>query len=272
MALTIVEGFTWANGNTVMPTRLNNAIRSLSIQMAASKLLGTTGAGAAIEIGYTAAGLAVLQAADAAAQRTALGLGSAAVLASTAFDAAGAAAAAQAASQPLDTDLTAIAALTTTSFGRDLLTQADAAAVRTYIGVSSSGSSQPVDALLTAIAALTTSANKLIYCTGSDTVALADLTAFARTILDDADAAAVRTTLGLGGAAVLAVGTTGGTVAAGDDSRLTNSRQCNNNFDSAATARGNLGLGSLATKNVTVDTGDPSGTPADGDLWLKYTA
>jgi hypothetical protein len=36
--------------------------------------------------------------------------------------------------QPLDSDLTAIAALTTTSFGRSLLTQADAAATRTTIG------------------------------------------------------------------------------------------------------------------------------------------
>lgn len=36
--------------------------------------------------------------------------------------------------QPLDSDLTAIAALTTTSFGRSLLTQADAAATRSTIG------------------------------------------------------------------------------------------------------------------------------------------
>lgn len=37
--------------------------------------------------------------------------------------------------QPLDADLTAIAALATTAYGRDLLVQVDAAAVRTYIGV-----------------------------------------------------------------------------------------------------------------------------------------
>jgi hypothetical protein len=40
--------------------------------------------------------------------------------------------------QPLDSDLTSISALTTTSFGRDLLTQADAAATRTYIGAGTS--------------------------------------------------------------------------------------------------------------------------------------
>lgn len=37
--------------------------------------------------------------------------------------------------QPLDSELTAIAALSTSSFGRTLLTQADAAALRTYAGV-----------------------------------------------------------------------------------------------------------------------------------------
>lgn len=40
--------------------------------------------------------------------------------------------------QPLDSDLTAIAALSTTSFGRSLLTQADAAATRTTIGAGTS--------------------------------------------------------------------------------------------------------------------------------------
>jgi hypothetical protein len=42
-------------------------------------------------------------------------------------------------------------------------------------------------------------------------------------------------------------GTTAGTACQGNDSRLSDSRTCNNTFDSAATARTNLGLGSLAT-------------------------
>jgi hypothetical protein len=136
--------------------------------------------------------------------------GTAAFTAAGAYDAAGSAAAAQAASQPLDADLTSIAALTTTSFGRGLLDDADAAAGRTSLGLgtlatqngtfsgTSSGTNtgdqdlssyattsavaagyQPLDADLTAIAALTT-------------------TSFGRGLLDDADAAAGRTSLGLG--------------------------------------------------------------------------
>lgn len=56
---------------------------------------------------------------------------------------------------------------------------------------------QPIDPQLTALAAMTPAANKLQYWTGLDTVALTDLSSFARTLLDDADAATARATLGV---------------------------------------------------------------------------
>lgn len=56
---------------------------------------------------------------------------------------------------------------------------------------------QPLDSDLTAIAALASAANKLPYATGSASWALTDFSAFGRSLVDDADAAAARTTLQL---------------------------------------------------------------------------
>lgn len=70
-------------------------------------------------------------------------------------------------------------------------------------------------AALASIGAVTPAADSLVYYTGAAAAAVTTFTAFARSLMDDADAAAARTTLGLGTMATQAasaVAITGGTI------------------------------------------------------------
>lgn len=87
-----------------------------------------------------------------------------------------------------------------------------ASGARTALGLAIGTNVQAYDALLQSIAGLTTSANQMIYLTGTDTAAVATITAYGRSLIDDADAATARTTLGLGTAAIRNTGTSGFTI------------------------------------------------------------
>lgn len=119
--------------------------------------------------------------------------------------------------QPLDATLTALAGVTTaankliyatgvdtfsttdlSAFARTFLDDADAATVRATLGLTIGTQIQAFDAELAALAGLTSAADALPYFTGSGTAGTTTLTAFARTLLGDVDAAAARTTLGVG--------------------------------------------------------------------------
>ena len=139
----------------------------------------------------------------------------------TIFEAAGAAAAAQAASQPVDSDLTAIAALSTTTYGRAILTLANQAALMALLSASSDTAQGIVELATNAETSTGTDATRAVTPAGlasvlssylttaaaaagyqpldSDLTAIAALTTttFGRSLLALADAAAGRTSLGL---------------------------------------------------------------------------
>jgi hypothetical protein len=74
---------------------------------------------------------------------------------------------------------------------------------------------QPLDATLTGLASVSVSADKLIYATDVDTFSATSFTSFGRSLVDDTDASAARTTLGLGTIATQAandVAISGGTI------------------------------------------------------------
>ena len=172
------------------------AIAALS--SAADKVPYATGAGTWALADFSAAGRALVDDADAAAQRTTLGL----VIGTNvqAYDAelaalAGLTSAADKAPYFTGSGTAALADLT--SFGRSLIDDADAATARTTLGLTIGTNVQAYDAELAALAGLTSAADRVPYFTGSGTAALATFTTAGRNLVDDADASAMRTTLGL---------------------------------------------------------------------------
>ena len=167
---------------------------------ATDKLLGrsTAGAGNVEEIPLTAAGRALLDDADAATQRATLGLGTIATQAASAVAITG--------GTITGGTITGITDLAVADGGTGA---SDAANARANLGLAIGTNVQAQDAGLQSIAGLTTSADLAIYTTAADTYAVTSLTAYGRSLLDDADAATARATLGLGSLATQSATVTG---------------------------------------------------------------
>lgn len=193
----------------------------------------------------TAAGRALLTAADAPAQRTALGLGTAATTAAADYATAAQGATADSAVQPGD-DVDALAETATAK----IMTGAE----RTKLAAIEAGADVTDTANVTAAGALMDS--EVISLSGVKSLVVPDATTisgFAKTVLDDADAAAMRATLGLGTAA---------TTPATDYAPASHTQAASTISDSTAAGRSlltaadagaqrtALGLGTAATADV----------------------
>ena len=153
------------------------------------RLIGRSSAGAGVveEIPCTTAGRALLDDADAAAQRATLGLGTLATQDTSSVAISG--------GTITGGTITGITDLAIADGGTGA---SDATTARTNLGLAIGTNVQAFDASLQSISGLTLSADQTIYTTAADTFAVASLTPYGRSLIDDADAAAARTTLGLG--------------------------------------------------------------------------
>lgn len=148
---------------------------------AADRLPYFTGSGTASLATFTAAGRALVDDADAAAQRTTLGLGTIATQASSSVSITGG-------------SISGITDLAVADGGTGASTAADA---RTNLGLAIGSNVQAWSAVLDDLGGLTQATDKLPYFNSATTATTTDLTAFARTLLDDASSSAARTTLGV---------------------------------------------------------------------------
>jgi hypothetical protein len=152
-----------------------------------------------------------------------------------------------------------------------------ASVARTNLGLAIGTNVQAYDAGLQSISGLTTTADQMIYTTSSDTYATASLTSAGLALLDDADASAQRTTLGLGTLATQnanSVAITGGTISGisnlsdpGTSLQYTFSTTTTDSDPGSGLVRLNNATQNAATE-IYIDDEDSDGTDVSGVIGL----
>ncbi len=143
-----------------------------------------------------------------------------------------------------------------------------ASTARTNLGVAIGTDVQAHDADLDAIAGLTSAADKGIQFTGSGTAGTFDLTTAGKALLDDADASAQRTTLGLGTIATQDannVSVSGGSITGLGDPSVSSEAATKNYVDQAvAGLRTRVIAEAATTANISLSTDLENGDTLDG--------
>jgi hypothetical protein len=173
-----------------------NAIAGLT--SAANKIPYFTGSGAASVISSSANMVSLLASADYSTARTNLGLAIGTNV--QAYDAELAALAALTFADDkiiLGTGAGTIATADCSVFAQSILDDADEATFKATVNLEPGTDVQAYDAELAALAALTFADDKIILGTGAGTIATADCSVFAQSILDDADEATFKATVNL---------------------------------------------------------------------------
>jgi hypothetical protein len=225
----------YASGSVLTASVADNAVTFSKIQQVASGVLlgrASAGSGNVESITLTEAGRALLDDADATAQRATLGLGTMAVQAASGVAITGGTAVLSSGTITYATiNGGVISGITDLAIADGGTGASTASGARTNLGLAIGTDVQAYDPALASIAGLTTASGQFIYTTASDTYAIATITAAGRAILDDADASAQRTTLGLGSLAVQ------NTVASG-------------NYDTGSIATADIANGAVTTAKL----------------------